>query len=199
MIKIFPYMSFQLLKGDIVTIINNNGIYVMTDNITYSINKHSDRLFNFVYRILRDREKALDLVQEIYLKVLSKYENINDKNKLKAYLFRTAYNMALNYKRDDAKHKNRLESGFDDLTPSATDLPDMIFESAEQRGRINTAIEKLAEKQKEVVLHRFYNEMKISEIAEIMKISEGTVKVHLARGLQNMKKHLYNTIGKERL
>lgn len=171
----------------------------MTDNITYSIKKHSDKLFNFVYRILRDREKSLDLVQEIYLKVLSKYENINDKNRLKAYLFRTAYNMALNYKRDESKHKNKLESEFDKMTPYVPDSPDIILESTEQRERINTAIEKLAEKQKEVVLYRFYNEMKITEIAKIMKISEGTVKVHLARGLQNMKKHLYNTIGKERL
>jgi len=171
----------------------------MTDNITYSIKEHSDRLFNFVYRILRDREMALDMVQEIYLKVLNKYENINDKNKLKAYLFRTAYNMALNYKRDDAKHKNRLESNFDNIILNVPDAPDIILESTERRERIKAAIEKLAEKQKEVVLHRFYNDMKISEIAEIMKVSEGTVKVHLARGLQNLKKQLYNTIGKERL
>jgi len=171
----------------------------MVDNITYSIKEHSDRLFNFVYRILRDREMALDMVQEIYLKVLNKYENINDKNKLKAYLFRTAYNMALNYKRDDAKHKSKLESDFTDLTPNVPDLPDIILESTERRERIKAAIEKLAEKQKEAVLHRFYNDMKISEIAEIMKVSEGTVKVHLARGLQNLKKQLYNTIGKERL
>ena len=130
---------------------------------------------------------------------LVKYENINDKNRLKAYLFRTAYNMALNYKRDNAKHKNRLESDFDNMTPNVPDTPDIILESTERRERINAAIEKLAEKQKEAVLHRFYNEMKISEIARIMKISEGTVKVHLVRGLQNLKKHLYNTIGKERL
>ncbi len=179
--------------------IDNNGLYDMADNITYSIKKHSDMLFNFVYRILRDREKALDLVQEIYFKVLSKYENINDKNRLKAYLFRTAYNMALNYKRDNAKHKNRLESDFDNMILNVPDTPDIILESTERRERINAAIEKLAEKQKEAVLHRFYNEMKISEIARIMKISEGTVKVHLVRGLQNLKKHLYNTIGKERL
>ncbi len=169
----------------------------MSENITYSIKNYSDKLFNFVCRIIGDREQALDLVQEIYLKILGKYDNIKDKNKLKAYLFQMAYNMALNYKRDNASHKSKLESDIAIMTQSVPEQPDMIFESSVQRERINIAIEKLADKQKQVVLYRFYSEMKIVDIAEVMNVSEGSVKVHLKRGLQNLKKELYNTVGKE--
>jgi len=171
----------------------------MTDNITDSIKQYSDRLFSFVHRIIRDREESLDLLQEIYIKVLDRFENIKDKNKLKAYLFRTAYNLSLNFKRDDTRRVNILDSHLDNLIPKATDQPDTIFESIQQKEDIENALENLSEKQKEAVIHRFYGELKISEISKIMKISEGTVKVHLSRGLHNLKNSLYNTIGKERL
>ena len=150
--------------------------------------KYSQPVFSFIYRIVAQREVAMDLTQDTFVKTLNRLDKLNDGAKIKAYLFKTAFNLALNYKRDTRRRISRRDvlkqemecgghSGFD---PAHALL----------KIQLRHALDKLSSRQREVLSLRFFADMSLKEIAGIMRISEGTVKVHLARGLNKMKQYL---------
>ena len=67
---------------------------------------------------------------------------------------------------------------------------DEAIAQAEKRAEIETAVLKLPEREREVVTLRYFQELKLSEIAVVMKISVGTVKAHLSHGGAKLKKYL---------
>lgn len=154
----------------------------------------SDRLFNLANRILHDREVALDIVQELSLRVLERPHSYRGARNLESYLLRSVLNMALNYRRDTGRRGKQAVSA---SLPDRMSGPDKIYEQSEQQIELMEALEKLPRRQKEAVMLRFMAGRQISEAADAMGISESSVKVHLARGLQNMRKRLRNKIGKE--
>lgn len=159
---------------------------IMDDTVSMIINEFSDRLFKFIIRIVRDRDEALDLTQDTFVNVLRRRGRPNEIIKLKAYLYRTAYNLALNAIRDRQRRIAKSESVKSQMSEKTDQQPDILFESDRNSITIQEALDNLSEKQREAIMLRFYGEMKFSEIAENMSISEGSAKIHVARGLQKL-------------
>ncbi len=168
----------------------------MTDLIDRIVRDFSDNIFRLVNRIVRDRDEAKDLVQDVLVRVLCRSGKIRDESRARAYVFRAAYNAAINHRRDIARHNEAQTNMADSI--ERTVLPDQI-EQAERREMINRAIAGLAERQREALSLRFFAEMTVPEIACVMRISEGSVKVHLSRGLLNLRATLTPALDKEEL
>jgi len=161
----------------------------VTDIISSAVRDLGNRVFALIVRIVADREEARDLTQEVFVRTLGTHERLRDRAKLTPFILRSAVNAALNAKRD----RNRRQEIHDQLrqaTPAAGDTPDIALETAQIRTMLDRALGSLAEKQKQALTLRFYGKLSIAEIAAVMKISQGSVKVHLARGLQNLKAQL---------
>lgn len=169
----------------------------MTEIISSIVHELSDKVFHLINRIVRDREHAMDLTQDVFVKILREPDRIRDRDKLKPYVFRAAYNIALNFKRDNSRRQAKVEIFKDDLRPANPAQPDQLVESAEISAYLNDALDLLAPKQKKAIALRFFAELTITEIAVAMEISDGTVKVHIARGLQNLRKRFYSESEKE--
>lgn len=159
----------------------------MTDIIHQAIQTYADALFRLILRIVGDCEDARDLTQDVFVKVLCDTSRLREPQKVKSYLFTTAYHLALNAQRNAMRRQRKL---LDLQPPSAV-------ESAEVAILVNDAMKKLSDKQRQALTLRFYGDMTLVEIANAMNISEGSVKVHIARGLIHLKSWLQPKTAKE--
>jgi len=155
-----------------------------------TIKSFSQGVFRLIYRIVHDREEALDLTQDVFVKILDNPSRIKDKTKMKAYIFKTAYHHALNARRNRQRHRAGDEYLKEEQSRLSNEPTDTLPEQEERQRTLKLALEKLPTRQKESLNFRFYGELTIVEIARAMGISEGSVKVHLARGLQNLRTRL---------
>ncbi|RKX22414.1 MAG: hypothetical protein DRP35_01975 [Candidatus Zixiibacteriota bacterium] len=160
---------------------NNNIIKTLIDD-------YADSLCGMLNRIYDDIDDAMDTCQDAFIKVIDKF-NVIDKNKIKPYLFQVAFNLALNKKRDKKNRDLLIKENISDVVynPDQNEINQTIL--------LKTELEKLSEKQNEAIVLKFYGGLKAKEIAKIMDISEGSVKTHLSRGLQNLKNNILNRKG----
>ncbi len=155
-----------------------------------SYNAHSDEIFRFVLFKLNDREKAKDIVQDVFMKTwlyISKNGRIDN---MRAFLYKTASNTVIDEYRKQYRRENKDESletlseefgydpGFDD-TDSLIDKID-----GEQAMKL---IKELPEVYAEVLFLKYMENKNISEIAEITKQSNNTISVQINRGIKKLK------------
>lgn len=153
---------------------------MVKDIISQVIQTNADALFRLILRIVGDDEEARDITQDVFVKILSNPARLDDPQKVKSYLFTAGYHRALNARRNAIRRRQKLQ----DFQPPKT------AESAEVAILVDGAMKKLSDKQRQALTLRFYGDMTLAEIAGAMNISEGSVKVHIARGLIHLKNRL---------
>ncbi len=146
-----------------------------------AVDKYSDSVYRFILKNLSDEERAKDIVQDSFEKLWMKLENVSC-NKVKSYLFSTAYHTMI-----DMLRKSKKETGINNL-----DLSNHT--SSEQYSDLNEvlhkAIEKLPDTQRSVILLRDYEGYSYNEIAEITGLSESQVKVYIYRGRMFLRNYI---------
>jgi RNA polymerase sigma-70 factor (ECF subfamily) len=166
------------------------------------LQRYRTPLVNFLYRMVRSREQAEDLAQEVFIRVYRAREEYVPSAKFTTWLFRIATNLALNSLRDHRHQK--LEISMDaPLTVDAADGDEKPFEVADKhptieqelveedrKKMIRHAIEKLPEKQRAAVLLHKYQELDYSEIAKILSVSESALKSLLFRAYETLRVEL---------
>ena len=147
-------------------------------------------LYNVVYRILWDAAESADVVQEAFLRCWKRRDRIHDEG-LKAVLFQTAMNLALNRRR-----RQRLWRmiGIDDAEPAA--IQSRQGESIIPR-RIYAAIEALPERFRRVLLLTEIAGMSYGEVAMTLGIGEGTVGSRRTRALAMVRQALDSPADRE--
>jgi len=159
-------------------------------------------LVNFLYRMVRNREQAEDLAQEVFLRVYRAREDYEPSAKFTTWLFRIATNLALNSLRDHRYQKLEIsmdapivadaEDGDERMMEVADEHPDIeqhLVEDARKK-MIRHAIEKLPEKQRAAVLLHKYQELDYAEISKILRCSESALKSLLFRAYETLRVEL---------
>ena len=166
------------------------------------LQRYRTPLVNFLYRMVRSREQAEDLAQEVFIRVYRAREEYVPSAKFTTWLFRIATNLALNSLRDHRHQK--LEMSIDaPLSADSEEGDDRPFEvpdkhptieqelvEEERRKMIRHAIEKLPEKQRAAVLLHKYQELDYAEIAKILSCSESALKSLLFRAYEMLRVEL---------
>ena len=166
------------------------------------LRRYRSPLVNFLYRMVRSREQAEDLAQEVFLRVYRARKEYVPSAKFTTWLFRIATNLALNSVRDNRYHKMEVSidqpvvTGAEDGKEKRLDVADQrpgieqhLVEEA-RRNMIRHAIEKLPEKQRAAVLLHKYQELDYNEIAKIMDCSESALKSLLFRAYETLRVEL---------
>ena len=166
------------------------------------LQRYRTPLVNFLYRMVRSREQAEDLAQEVFIRVYRAREEYVPSAKFTTWLFRIATNLALNSIRDN-RHRKQEMSIDAPITTDAEDGDERTFEIAakqqsteqklleEARNKmIRHAIEKLPEKQRAAVLLHKYQELDYAEIAKILTCSESALKSLLFRAYEALRVEL---------
>ena len=166
------------------------------------LQRYRSPLVNFLYRMVRNREQAEDLAQEVFLRVYRARADYVPSAKFTTWLFRIATNLALNSVRD---HRyQRMEISLDaPVTADAEDGDERTLDVADQhpdieqhlvedvrKKMIRHAIEKLPEKQRAAVLLHKYQELDYGEIAKILSCSESALKSLLFRAYEALRVEL---------
>jgi len=152
------------------------------------VSRWEKRVFNYLLRLLQDREDALDLSQETFLKAYRGLARLDDVERFPQWLFRIAHNEAISLYR-----RNRP-------TP-AGDIPDQPQGVAlsvagsssypvETSLAVRAALDRLAEEQREVVVLKVFHGFKFHEIADIVGSPVSTVKSRLYSGFEALKRTL---------
>lgn len=152
----------------------------MRQSVQELFEKYQNNLYAAAFNICKNTEDAKDVVQETFIQYYSLKKEFNNEQHIRAWLIRVAINKAKNINRSFwRKNKTTLEDYMETLT----------FDTPESEELFETVMA-LPEKFR-IVIHLFYyEEYTIHEIADILKISEGNVKVRLSRGRLLLKERL---------
>lgn len=151
------------------------------------------RLCNAANKILDDRIAAEDIVQEVFLKLWNKREELNAIQSLNSYLYKATINTALNYLESN-RRTVRLEIHHEkDRVIAAEDR----YQLNELESKINTAVSELPPKCKVIFLLSRHEGLKYQQIADHLDISVKTVENQMGKALKIMRDRLKPYLTKE--
>lgn len=134
----------------------------------------------FINKLWKDREKSEDFVHDIFAKIIKKPESFDPTRKFKTWLYSVANNMCKNeYKKQEVR--KGTTSGLDNHYSLKDDSSNVLSEvqDSQFRDEFEVSLHALDGKHKEVFELRHVNGLSIKEIAEVLVISDGTVKSRL--------------------
>lgn len=162
------------------------------------VEKYQGRVYAMVYGMIRNREDARDITQEAFVKAYRNLASFRLEASFYTWLYRIAMNLAIDFTR---KRKRRETAGFDESIAQRDDdggIADVHHEDSPSRAlerkqlfdQIMTAMEKLPDDQRQVILLREMEGLAYKEIAEVMGIPEGTVMSRLFYARKKLQKLL---------
>lgn len=146
------------------------------------IARYHEPLFKFLYRMTDERALTEDLLQETFTRLVTHRGRAPDR--FRAWLYTVAANLARDHFRS-ARYRHTATDGLDDLQASSV-AEDAFLRSA-QREHVAQALQQLSPEQREVVILRFYHDLRLEEIAQISDAPIGTVKSRLFYALKRLK------------
>jgi len=153
------------------------------------VNLYKKKIFNLVLRMVRNKEDAMDLTQEVFVKVYHSLKDFRGQSSFSTWLHRIAVNLCLNFtQRDKFRSFISLPDLVQPVISSSSPLKD--FEKKELDKAIDRAVSNLPKKQRAVFVLRHYQELPHSEIAKVMDKSEGTIKANYFQAIKKLKKSL---------
>jgi len=150
--------------------------------------KYYDQVFRYCAHRLFDRNTAEDITSQVFLKVVQNFGRFNDNGQpqFRNWLYRVATNEVNNHLRKQAS-RNDLFKRFGEQTNDCTNDPES---SAEELALLKKAIFALKPKYQTVITLRFFENLKLTEIADVLGCSPGTARSRLARALAKIRKKL---------
>jgi RNA polymerase sigma-70 factor (ECF subfamily) len=152
--------------------------------------RYQPRLLNFVYRIVGDRERSEDLVQEVFIRVYRHLARFDRSKKFSTWIYTIASNLGKNELRNRSRNPlvlfTSLTQGWEDEErplefEDTTSRPDDLFRKRHVRALVEDSVAKLPQHHKEVFVLREIEGRSYEEIAEITHCNLGTVKSRLNR------------------
>jgi RNA polymerase sigma-70 factor (ECF subfamily) len=162
------------------------------------LRRHRAPLFTFLVRMLGEREKAEDLAQETFLRIVKGAQAWEHRARFQTWLYTIARNLCVDQsRRDRFRRADSLdqtgpddEPAMVDSVPAGDPSPDRGAESARLRPVLQKALLSLPPDQREVFILREQAGMPFKEIAEMVGANENTVKSRMRYALEGLRKAL---------
>lgn len=171
------------------------------------VQRHQRGIYNFILRSVRDRARADELLQEVFLRVVRAKDRYERTAKFTTWIYAIARNLCVDesrrarfrdHKSLDAKRPGRDgEEGGNLLSrlPSPEVPTDEAAEAPTLRKRMTVAIDALPEEQREVFLLRQVSGLSFREIGETLGVPENTIKSRMRYALEKLREHLSDLHG----
>ncbi len=164
------------------------------------VETHRPQIFRFLLASLRDVDLAETLTQECFLKAHRNWEGFRGESSAMTWLMRIAINLQKDHWRNRRiQFWRQTRTNSVDLDEASEWLPsgersaEQQMLAREQVAHVWQAVKGLSERQRTVFLLRYVEEQELKEIAEATGLSEGTVKAHLSRALERVRRELRGT------
>ena len=153
------------------------------------VSRWEKRMYNYLLRITGNREDALDLAQDVFLKAYQNLRKLDDPDRFGPWIYRIAHNEAYSLFR-----KRKPEVDVDDVAPEATGqgitMGGTSVFPVELSLAVAAALDRLSPDQREAVVLKHYQGFKFEEMAEILSCPVSTVKSRLYTALELLKAQL---------
>ena len=163
-------------------------------------------VFSIIYRMVRDRELAEDLSQDVFVRTFNNLHRYDRSYRFSSWLFKIAYNLTVDHLRKRELPVISVHGAPDALTPERQEATSLILESDEEApddrlvakelaGELEEAIAGLREDYRTAILLRHVEGRPYEEISEIMGIPLGTVKTYIFRARRELRAALSQSYG----
>lgn len=162
--------------------------------------RYDRKVLTIAAQFVHSADDAKDIYQEVLIRVFKGLPKFKFQSEFSTWLYRITTNVCLSHATNRKKHEHRTldapEDGADGAdsdgrslhsVASADRRPDETIMDAERDRRIREALERLSPNQRMVVTLKHFQGLKLREIAELMKCTEGTVKKHLFTAMQRLR------------
>lgn len=171
-------------------------LYLQGNNSAFDIllNRHKERLFNYIYFIVRSREVAEDIFQETFVKAIVTLQQgryTND-GKFSAWITRIAHNLVIDQFRVE-RNENTVSNDeteidlFNDASLSEGTIESRMV-NEQVLNDVRALVDELPDCQREVVFMRYYQDLSFKEIADITGVSINTALGRMRYAVLNMRR-----------
>lgn len=152
---------------------------------------YKERLYWHIRKIVVSHDDADDVLQNTFIKVYKNIHKFKGESKLFSWMYRIATNEALTHLKRNAKLKSISSEELQQQTMDNLQA-DVYFEGSEIQLKLQKAMATLPHKQKLVFNMRYFDEIKYSELSEILETSEGALKASYHIAVKKIEDYLIN-------
>ena len=173
----------------------------------YLLGVYQNPVYNLILHIVESSSDVPDVLQDVFLKVFRGIRQFNGSSSLKTWIYRIAAHEASNHRRGWLRRKLREVMSLDDgvfpsegtfaRTTARPETPFEVTEHHERQALVRRALASLAPPYRAAVVLREIEGLTYEEIAQVLGVSEGTVKSRLTRGRELLKRKLQGCLGRE--
>lgn len=143
----------------------------------YIVN-NQEGFYKVAYSYVKNQDDALDIVHDSICKALSKLDSLKDEEAIKPWFYKILINSSIDYIRKNSKYVALEEELLSDEHNSNDTYTDIDLQRA---------LEKLPEEYRVIIVLRYFEDMKIDEIANVLSQNTNTIKTKLYTGLRRLK------------
>ncbi|MEW6455323.1 MAG: sigma-70 family RNA polymerase sigma factor [Acidobacteriota bacterium] len=173
-------MDEQEFKEIVEKIINGK-----KDEFSKIIQSFQKKIFQIAMGFFRNREEAMDLTQEALIKIFQNLNKWKHNKSFSAWVFTITNNLCIDRYRKIKKEKIDASKIYEKILPGNEYLDSTI--------KIEKALDNLPPKEKMLISMKYFNDMKLMEISEVLNISLGTTKSILHRGIKKIRKYVFSS------
>src|SRR5215470_6393301 len=156
--------------------------------------KHKDKVYSIALRYSGDQSAAMDIAQDVFLKLFSSISSFRGESGFDSWLFRLVVNRCLDQRRRTRRIMPLVDGLLDLLrTPEKSAIEEML--RSEMSSRVRTAVAALPPEQRMVIVLRYTQGLSYDEIAEALGCSSGTVASRLNRAHRALERRLARFVG----
>lgn len=162
------------------------------DALEQIVTRYHGPIHAYVLRMSGDYHATHDIVQEIFIKVCKGIKYYRAGFSFRAWLYSIASNACKDYRK--RAYTRKVSPGLEEADYCSADdtTPEDAFFRDYERTRLKKAIDSLGDIYRETLILRYYEDLKLEEIAVILNIPTGTVKSRLANGLSQLRQNLFS-------
>jgi len=148
-----------------------------TESFNILVHQWEKPIYNFILRMMGDRDEAMDLCQDCFMKAYRELRTLKDRDRFASWLYRIAHNACLSkIRKNYGKTWVELDP---DARPSHTPIENQLA--------VHKALQQLPEEQREVVVLKVFHSLRFDEIAAIQGAPVSTVKSRLYMGFEKLR------------
>ncbi len=162
------------------------------DEFEELVRRYQKQIVSYVFRIVGEYESALDVTQDVFIKVYNSLHRYSSEYKFSTWLYRIAHNAAIDHLRRNSINAQSLETENADGTyqlqiEAPGSSPEQDRKVKEWRAEIGQVVKRLPDTYKQLILLRHAYDLSYDEIAEVTGLPLGTVKNRLFRAREMMR------------
>lgn len=154
------------------------------------ITENKENVYRLAYSYVKNKEDALDIVQESIYKAMTRMDLLKDPDAVKSWFYRIVVNTSLDFLRRNKKVHTMEPEIIETYSPPAEDVYTDID--------LKRTLEGLPPKYRAVIVLRYFEDLKINEVAEVLNENTNTIKTRLYQALQLLRVKLKDEALKEK-